>query len=142
MLLEKRHLSPCSTHGCHTPRFVNSMLSAKLNKTGQGRRAAEDELIREHDQSKNLNLSKLQETADFPGGASGKESTCNAGVMGGMGLIPGLGRPPVGGHDNPLQYSCLDNPMDRGAWLRSLAEEPGWLPAMGSQRVNTTERLN
>ena len=73
MLLEKRHLSPCSTHGCHTPRFVNSMLSAKLNKTGQGRRAAKDELIREHDQSKNLNLSKLQETADFPGGASGKE---------------------------------------------------------------------
>jgi len=33
-----------------------------------------------------------------------------------MGLIPGSGRSPGGGHDNPLQYSCLKNPMDRGAW--------------------------
>ena len=32
------------------------------------------------------------------------------------GSIPGLGRFPGGGHDNPLQYSCLENPMDRGAW--------------------------
>ena len=33
-----------------------------------------------------------------------------------MGLIPGLGRSPGGGHGTPLQYSCLENPMDRGAW--------------------------
>ena len=33
-----------------------------------------------------------------------------------VGLIPGLGRSPGGGHGNPLQYSCLENPMDRGAW--------------------------
>ena len=33
-----------------------------------------------------------------------------------MGLIPGLGRSPAGGNGNPLQYSCLENPMDRGAW--------------------------
>ena len=33
-----------------------------------------------------------------------------------MGLIPGLGRSPGGGHGNPLQYSCQENPMDRGAW--------------------------
>ena len=33
-----------------------------------------------------------------------------------MGLIPGSGRSPRGGHGNPLQYSCLENPMDRGAW--------------------------
>ena len=33
-----------------------------------------------------------------------------------VGLIPGLGRSPGGGHSNPLQYSCLENPMDRGAW--------------------------
>ena len=32
------------------------------------------------------------------------------------GSVPGLGRPPGGGHGNPLQYSCLENPMDRGAW--------------------------
>ena len=46
----------------------------------------------------------------------GKESTCNAGDIRDVGSIPGLGRSPGGGHDNPLQYSCLENPMDRGAW--------------------------
>ena len=49
----------------------------------------------------------------FPGGSMGKESTCNAGDLG---SIPGSGRSPGGGHSNPLQYSCLKNPMDRGAW--------------------------
>ena len=49
----------------------------------------------------------------FPGGSDGKESACDAGEPG---SIPGLGRSPGGGHGNPLQYSCLENPMDRGAW--------------------------
>ena len=47
-----------------------------------------------------------------PGGSDGKESASNAGDPG---LIPGLGRSPEG-NGNPLQYSCLGNPMDRGAW--------------------------
>ena len=46
-------------------------------------------------------------------GSDGKESACSGGDPG---LIPGSGRSPGGGHDNPLQYSCLENPMDRGAW--------------------------
>ena len=46
----------------------------------------------------------------FPGGLVGKESTCN---VGDLGLIPGLGRSPGGGHGNPLQYSCLENPHGR-----------------------------
>ena len=50
---------------------------------------------------------------DFPGGSDGKASACNAGDPG---SIPGLGRSPAGEHDNPLQYSCLEDPMDRGAW--------------------------
>ena len=49
----------------------------------------------------------------FPGGSDAKESACNAGDPG---SIPGWGRSPGGGHGNPLQYSCLENPMDRGAW--------------------------
>ena len=53
---------------------------------------------------------------DFPGGASGKEHACHAGDRRNMGSLFGLGRPPGGGHSNPLQYSCLENPMDRGAW--------------------------
>ena len=49
----------------------------------------------------------------FPGGSDSKASACNAGDPG---LIPGLGRSPGKGNGNPLQYSCLENPMDRGAW--------------------------
>ena len=49
----------------------------------------------------------------FPGGSDGKASARNAG---GPGLIPGLGRSPGEGNGNLLQYSCLENPMDRGAW--------------------------
>ena len=52
-------------------------------------------------------------TEGFPGGSDGKESTYNAGDLG---SIPGFGRSPGGGHDNALQYSCLEDPMDRGAW--------------------------
>ena len=46
----------------------------------------------------------------------GKESNCNAGDTEDAGSIPGSGRSPGGGHGKPLQYSCLENPMDRGAW--------------------------
>ena len=49
----------------------------------------------------------------FPGGSEVKVSACNAGDLG---LIPGSGRSPVEGNGNPLQYSCLENPMDGGAW--------------------------
>ena len=49
----------------------------------------------------------------FCGGSDGKESACNAGDLG---LIPGLGRSPGEGNGNLLQYSCLENHMDRGAW--------------------------
>ena len=49
----------------------------------------------------------------YPGGSDEKESACN---MGDMGSISGLGRSPGEGTDNPLQYSCLENPMDGGAW--------------------------
>ena len=49
----------------------------------------------------------------FSGGAGGKESPANAGVVS---LIPGSGRSPGVGNDNPFQYSCLENSMDRGAW--------------------------
>ena len=45
-----------------------------------------------------------------------KNPPANAGDTGFVGLIPGLGRCPGGGNGNPLQYSCLENPMDRGAW--------------------------
>ena len=53
----------------------------------------------------------------FPGGASGKEPASNTGVIRDVvGPIPGSGRYRGGGHGNTLQYSCLENPMDRGVW--------------------------
>ena len=62
----------------------------------------------------------------FPGGTVVKNPPANAGDLGDLGSIPGSGRPPGGGHGNPLQYSCLENPVDRGAWGTTF---------MGSQRV-------
>ena len=51
----------------------------------------------------------------FPGGSLVKNPPAKTGDAGDMGLIPGLGRFP-GGNGNPLQYSCLENPLDRRAW--------------------------
>ena len=58
----------------------------------------------------------------FPGDPVVKNSPANSGDLGDTGLIPGSARTPGGGHGNPLQYSCLENPMDRGAW---------WAPVRG-----------
>ena len=52
----------------------------------------------------------------FPGGSVGKESSCNAGDTGDAGSILGSGRSLGGGQGNSLQYSCLENPMNKGAW--------------------------
>ena len=52
----------------------------------------------------------------FQRGSVIKETAYNVGDARDMGSIPGLGRSPGGGHGNPLQYSCLENPMNRGGW--------------------------
>ena len=64
----------------------------------------------------------------FPGGTTGKvvkhigKVLANAGDTRDVGSIPGLGGSPGGGYGDPLQYSCLQNPMDRGAWQASVHE--------------------
>ena len=58
---------------------------------------------------------------ELMGHVVGKESTCNAGDPG---FIPGLGRSPGEDNGNPLQYSCLGNPMDRGAWWGAVHRVP------------------
>ena len=66
-----------------------------------------------------------------PGGSDGKETTCNAGDLG---SVPGSGRSPGGEHDNPLQYSCLENPHGQ----KSLAGYTPW----GLKELDMTERLS
>ena len=58
-------------------------------------------------------MAELYMTVDFPYSSDGKESACNAREPR---SIPGLGRSPGEGNGNPLQYSCLENSMDRGVW--------------------------
>ena len=62
----------------------------------------------------------------FPGGSVVKNPPANAGDAGDVGSVPGLGRSPGVGNGNPVQYSSLGNPMDRGVW---------WAIACRSQRV-------
>ena len=80
---------------------------------------------------KNLNSQNNLENKqswNFPDGSDHKESACN---VGDLGLIPGLGRSPGGGHGNPLQYSCLENPHGQ----RSLVDYSPW----GCKELGMTE---
>ena len=69
----------------------------------------------------------------FPGDAAVKNLPAKAGDAGDAGSLPGLGRPLGAGDGNPLQSSCLENPMDRGAW-RAAVHSPG-----SCKELNTTE---
>ena len=62
----------------------------------------------------------LEQAQDSTGGSVEKESACNAGDVEDKVSIPGLGRSPGEGHGNPLQYPCLENPMDRRLWWASV----------------------
>ena len=87
----------------------------------------------------------------FPHCSAGKESACNAGDLG---SIPGSGRSPGEGNGNCLQYSCLENPMDRGAWQAAdhgitrviydlvTKPQPPWKTVWSFLKKLKTERLN
>ena len=70
----------------------------------------------------------------FPGGSGVKNPPANAGDSGEEGSIPGWGRSPGKGNGKPLQYSCLENPMDRGDWWAT--------QFIGCKELDTTEQLN
>ena len=72
----------------------------------------------------------------FPGGSVIKNPPANAGDAKDKGSIPGSGSSPGGGHGNPLQYSCLENPMDREAWRATVHKvEKSWT---GLKKLGTT----
>ena len=95
--------------GWQRKRWLDSItysMDMDLNKRSQ--RVGHDLMTENHHSA----LILLSHLSGFPGGSDSKESACNEGDLG---LIPGLGRSPGEGNGNPLQYSCLENPMDRGA---------------------------
>ena len=74
----------------------------------------------------------LLNIVDFPGGSDGRELACEAGYLG---SIPGFGRSPGGGHDNPLQYSCLENPHGQRSLVAGYS-------LWGRKESDMTERLS
>ena len=88
----------------------------------------------------------IKKAMGFSGSDSGRQPITNAGDIRDMGLIPGLGRSPGGGHGNPLvamlpilQYSCLENPMDTGAWqatVHRVAKSQTQLMLLSTQEGN------
>ena len=81
-------------------------------------------------ENNNLKRYKHPFSQSFPGGSDGKVSACN---VGDLGSIPGVGRSPGEGNGNPLQYSCLENPTDGGAWQATVP---------GVAESDTTELLH
>ena len=67
---------------------------------------------------------------DFPGGSAVKNLPANGGDVG---SVPGLGRPPGEGNGTPLQYACLENPMDKGAW---------WATVRGATESDTIDHAH
>ena len=102
---------------------VNFWTSASFNGGGEGlkQKQISKSLFKIHKLStKEIQIIQLSNAlGGFSGRSAGKEPSCNAG---GLGLIPGLGRSPAEGNSYPLQYSGLENCMDRRAWWATIHE--------------------
>ena len=102
----------------HRTRIKNFTMCMETQKTPNSQSNLEKEKPSWRNQPSWLQATLLiqsysNQDGSFPGDSIGKESTCSAGDLG---SIPGSGRSPGEGNGYPLQYSCLENPMDRGAW--------------------------
>ena len=80
----------------------------------------------------------------FPGSSVCKEPACNAGNAREMGSIPRSGRSPGGGHSNPIQYSCLENPMDWGAWqatVHGITKRGTWMKQLSEAQPGAQTQM-
>ena len=110
-----------------------SFCKAKETTDKMKRQATEWEKIYANDMT---NKGVVTNIYGLPQWHSDKESTCNAGAASDVGSIPGSGRSPGERYDYPLQYSCLENPTDGGAW------QAGGLQSMGSKSRTRLKWLN
>ena len=94
-----------SSHGCTKPKKLYTHTHIKYTN---------QDLVRRRGSKNESNYGIYSKV--FPGSTVVKKLPANSGDSKDTGLIPGLGRDPGEGNGNPLQYSCLENPMDRGAW--------------------------
>ena len=85
-----------------------------------------------------LIMTILKAPKGFSGGSDGKESACNAGDLG---LIPGSGRSPREENGNPFWYSCLENSMDREAWVGSSPRDPKESKVTSDSVTNTQKEI-
>ena len=90
--------------------LFNSPSKKKKGKTGSGYKGGQ------------MSIPVINKTRDFPGGSVVKNLSASAEDARDMGSVPGLGRSPGGGSGNPVQYFCLENSMDRGAWQSKVPE--------------------
>ena len=107
--LEKEYVKAICCH----PSYLTYMQSTSCKMPSWMKHKLELRLLGEISIRSDMQIIPLLQQKDFPGGADGKASAYNAGDPG---SIPGLGRSPGEGNGTPLQYSCLENPMDGGAW--------------------------
>ena len=106
-----RSVCPRSTHGSLSGRRPNAFYVSVLCPHNIGWHSPQSEKTKRRDPQP---FTKRRDPYQgFPGGSEGKASAC---IAGDLGSIPGLGRSPGEGNGNSLQCSCLENPMDRGAW--------------------------
>ena len=87
-----------------------SLKKKKKGKTGSGYKGGQ------------MSITVINKIRDFPGGSVVKNLPASAEDARDMGSVPGLGRSPGGGSGNPVQYFCLENSMDRGAWQSTVPE--------------------
>ena len=117
--------------GCNLSTYSTKGVCSHFKRDWKSFKKASQKKVRI--EARNMSLGQTVLWWSFQCNSVGKESACNEGDTGDVGSIPGSGISPGGGNSNPFQYSCLGNPMDRGAW---------WATKGGKELDMTEEQLS